>query len=140
MTRISRDDYPIAEKRPELVRARSGKPLAEITLEAVVAGSVTMADLAIDAEALRRQGEIARAAGRPTLAANFERAADLCAVPQDVVMQAYELLRPGRSSAKDEIIAMAVTLRRDYGAARIAAFMEEAAEVYEKRGLFKARY
>ena len=47
---------------------------------------------------------------------------------------------PGRSSAKDEIIAMAATLRRDYGATRIAAFMEEAAEVYEKRGLFKARY
>ena len=137
---ISRDDYPISEKRPDLVRALSGKPLDAITLEAVVAGTITMADLAIHADALRRQGEIARAADRPTLAANFERAADLVAVPQDLVMQAYELLRPGRSSSKDDILVMAETLRRDYGAERIAAFMEEAAAVYERRGLFKVRY
>jgi propanediol dehydratase small subunit len=137
---VSREDYPIAEKRPGLVRAQSGKPLAAITLEAVVAGTVTMEDLAIHADALRQQGEIARAAGRPTLAANFERAADLVVVPQDLVMQAYELLRPGRSSSKDDLLAMAETLRRDYGAAGIAAFMEEAAAVYEQRGLFKPRY
>lgn len=137
---VSREDYPISEKRPDLVRALSGKPLGEITLDAVVAGTITMQDLAIHADALRRQAEIARAADRPTLAANFERAADLVAVPQDLVMRAYELLRPGRSSAKDDILAMAGTLRRDYGAERIAAFMEEAAAVYEQRGLFKSRY
>jgi propanediol dehydratase small subunit len=137
---VSRDDYPISEKRPDLVRALSGKPLGEITLDAVVAGEITMADLAINAEALRRQAEIARASGRPTLAQNFERAADLVAVPQDVVMKAYELLRPGRSSSKDDILDMAARLRRDYGAERIAAFMEEAALVYEKRGLFKSRF
>ena len=38
-----------------------------------------MGDLAIHPEALLRQAEIARAAGRPTLAQNFERAADLVA-------------------------------------------------------------
>lgn len=137
---ITREDYPISEKRPDLVRARSGKPLEAITLDVVVSGTVTMADLAIHGDALRVQAEIARAADRPTLAANFERAADLVAVPQEVIMRAYELLRPGRSSAKDEILAMAETLRRDYGAARIADFMVEAAAVYEQRGLFKARY
>ena len=137
---VSRDDYPISEKRPDLVRALSGTPLGDITLEAVVAGEITMADLAIHGDALLQQAEIARAANRPTLAQNFERAADLVAVPQDLVMKAYELLRPGRSSSKDDILAMAERLRRDYGAARIAAFMEEAALVYEKRGLFKTRF
>jgi propanediol dehydratase small subunit len=137
---LTRDDYPLAEKRPELVRAKSGKPLEAITLEAVVAGEVGMQDLAIDAEALRRQAEIARAVGRPTLAQNFERAADLVAVPEDEIMQAYELLRPGRAKAKDEILAMAERLETRYGAALIAAFLREAAEVYAQRGLFRMRF
>ncbi len=133
-------DYPIAEKRPDTVRARSGKALEDITLDAVVAGEVDMADLAIHPETLLRQAEIARAAGRPTLAQNFERAADLVGVPQDLVMQAYEILRPGRARSKAEILAVAETLRTAYGAARIADFMAEAAEVYDKRGLFRFRY
>jgi len=133
-------DYPIAEKRPESVRAKSGKPLHDITMAAVVAGEVSMADLAIHPEALLRQAEIARAAGRPTLAQNFERAADLVEVPQDMVMRVYEILRPGRAKEKAEILTVAATLRATYRADRIAAFMEEAAEVYEKRGLFRFRY
>lgn len=137
---FGRDDYPLAEKRPEILRARSGKPLAEITLDAVVAGRVSMDDLAIHSETLLRQAQIARAAGRPTLAQNFERAAELVAVPQDLVMRAYEMLRPGRAKSAAEILDIAATLRRDHGADRIAAFLEEAAEVYEKRGLFRFRY
>jgi propanediol dehydratase small subunit len=137
---LTRDDYPLAEKRPELVRARSGRPLSQITLDAVVEGTVDMADLAIDAEALRRQAEIARDVGRPTLAQNFERAAELVAVPQDEIMQAYELLRPGRAREPSEILAMADRLETAYGAATIAAFLREAADVYARRGLFQRRY
>lgn len=137
---VTLDDYPLAEQRPELVRARSGKPLDDITLAAVVAGEVGMDDLAIHPETLLRQADIARAAGRPTLAQNFERAADLVAVPQDLVMAAYEILRPGRARSKGEILALAEKLREGYGAARIADFMAEAAEVYEKRGLFRFRF
>jgi propanediol dehydratase small subunit len=133
-------DYPIAEKRPESVHASSGKPLAAITFEAVIAGEAGMADFAIDRAALLRQAEIARAASRPTLAQNFERAADLVGVPQEIVMRAYELLRPGRARSKDEICEMAGRLRDEFGASRIAAFLEEAAEVYERRGLFRFRY
>jgi len=140
MTALSAADYPMAEKRPESIRARSGKPMQDITLEAVVAGSVGMADLAIHSETLLRQAEIARSAGRPTLAQNFERAADLVEVPQDLVMRAYEILRPGRAQSSAEIVAVAATLRQAHGANRIAAFLEEAAEVYEKRGLFRFRY
>ena len=104
-------DYPLAETRPERVRALSGKPMAAITLDAVLAGEVGMDDVRIDADALRQQAAIARAAGRPTLARNLERGADLVAVPQDVIMRVYDLLRPGRARSKDELYAAARALR-----------------------------
>jgi propanediol dehydratase small subunit len=140
MTAFTLADYPIVEQRPETIRARSGKALQDITLDAVVAGAVDMADLAIHPETLLRQAEIARAAGRPTLAQNLERAADLVAVPADLVMAAYEILRPGRAQSKADILKLAATLRETYGATRIADFMAEAAEVYERRGLFRFRF
>lgn len=133
-------DYPLAEKRPELVRGRGGKPLEAITLDAVVSGAVTLDDLSITPDALRQQAEIARAAGRGTLAANFERAAELTDVPQDFIMAVYELLRPGRATDKGPLLAAARTLRETYGATRMAAFVEEAAAVYERRGLFTYRF
>jgi len=133
-------DYPLAETRPDQVRARSGKPMDAITLDAVLAGEISMEDLRIDASALRQQAAIARAAGRATLARNLERGADLVAVPNDVIMGIYDLLRPGRARSKDELLAAARTLRDDYGAATVAAFVEEAAEVYERRGLFRFRF
>jgi propanediol dehydratase small subunit len=55
-------------------------------------------------------------------------------------MQVYELLRPGRATSKDELSAAAKTLRDNYGAENVAAFIEEAAEVYERRALFKPRF
>ena len=133
-------DYPLAEKRPELVRGAGGKPLEAITLDGVVSGAVTLDDLRITPAALRQQAEIARAAGRATLAANFERAAELCDVPQDVIMGVYELLRPGRAKDKAPLLEAARTLRETYGATRMAAFIEEAAAVYERRGLFTYRF
>jgi propanediol dehydratase small subunit len=133
-------DYPLAETRPDEVRALSGKPMTEITLDALLAGEVSMDDLRIDASALRQQAAIARAAGRATLARNFERGADLVAVPQDVIMATYDLLRPGRARTREELLAAARTLREEYGADTVAAFVEEAAEVYERRGLFRFRY
>lgn len=133
-------DYPLAEKRPELVKGRGGKPLEAITLDAVTAFEVTLDDLRVTPEALRRQAEIARDAGRATLAANFDRAAELCDVPQDFIMQVYELLRPGRATDKGPLLDAARTLRETYGASRMAAFVEEAAAVYERRGLFTYRF
>jgi propanediol dehydratase small subunit len=74
------------------------------------------------------------------LADNFLRAADLVAVPQEVIMRAYELLRPGRAKSKADLLEMARTMRETYKAERIAAFIEEAAGVYEARDLFTKRY
>jgi len=134
------EDYPLSEKRAELVRGQRGKSLAEVTLDALAEGEVQMEDLRITKDALLYQAQIARAAGRPTLGQNFERAAELVQVPQDVIMQIYELLRPGRASAKQELHAAADRLRREYGAELMAAFMDEAAEVYDRRGLFTYRF
>ena len=133
-------DYPIVEQRPDLVESARGKPLAELSLEAVLRGDVTMADLRITAKALRQQAEIARSAERAALAGNFERASEMAAVPQAVIMEIYELLRPGRAGDKAELLAAAGRLRRDHAAEALAAFIEEAAEVYASRGLFKTRY
>lgn len=133
-------DYPVAEKHPDKVKGMRGKPLTSISLEAVLSGEITIEDLRITSPALEAQADVARDAGRPRLADNFQRAAELVAVPQDVVMRAYELLRPGRAQSCDELLAMADSLQETYGAKRIAAFIREAAEVYEKRGLFSKRY
>ncbi|MDQ3559376.1 MAG: glycerol dehydratase, partial [Pseudomonadota bacterium] len=104
-------DYPIAEKRPELIRTRRGRRLDEITLDRLVAGEVGLEDLRITPDALRLQAEIARAAGRPMLAANFERSAELVDIPQDFIMKVYELLRPGRAADKQPLLEAARTLR-----------------------------
>ena len=138
--KLNTADYPLAEKRPELIRGPRGKKLDAVTLDALVADELALEDLRITPEALRLQAEIARAAGRPMLAANFERAAELVDVPQDFLMQVYELLRPGRAKDKAPLIEAARTLRERYNAERMAAFVEEAAEVYERRGLFTYRF
>lgn len=139
-TSLAISDYPLAEKRPEIVAGPRGKRLDEITLDALLAGAATIEDLRITPGALEQQAEIATAAGRPTLGENFRRAAELVHVPQDVIMRVYELLRPGRAKGADELRETATMLRDTYGAKSIAIFIEEAAAVYERRGLFRRRF
>ena len=93
--------------------ARAARALDEITLESVVAGEVKMEDLRITPAALQHQAEIARAAGRPTLAAKFRAGGGNGGVPQDVIMQVYELLRPGRAKGKEELMTAAQKSARD---------------------------
>jgi propanediol dehydratase small subunit len=136
----TRDDYPLAERHPDKIKSASGKSLPEITLDAVLDGKVTIEDLRITPAALHAQADIARAANRVRLGDNFERAAELVGVPQDLIMRAYELLRPGRAKSAVELLELAKLFRTDYKAKLIADFIEEATAVYEKRGLFAKRY
>lgn len=138
--RLCAADYPIAETRPEMVRGARGKTLDELTLEAAVNGDLTMEDLRITPQALMQQAQIARDVGRAALAQNLERAAEMTALPQDEVMHVYELLRPGRAPSRSALIEAASRLREVYRAPRLADFVEEAAEVYQRRGLFRVRY
>src|SRR5207248_2208738 len=127
MSKLTRADYPLAETRPSEVKGKRGVALADITLDALIEGRVDMEDLRITPDALKAQAEIACDSGRPTLARNFERAAELVDVPQDVIMRIYELLRPGRAKSKAELFDAARLMRDSYQAANIATFIEEAA-------------
>src|SRR5215216_6878419 len=89
--------YPVGEKQPERVRTRNGHPLSELTLDNLLAGQVTVSDFGITAEALRLQAAIAEQAGRPNLAQNLRRGAELVEIPDNVLLGVYELLRPGRA-------------------------------------------
>ena len=133
-------DYPLSEQRPDLIRTRTGKPVEAITVEALKSGAAGMEDLRITKDALLLQAEIAEAAGRPRLGSNFERASEMVDVPQEFLLKAYELLRPGRAKTKAELLDAAAVFRDTYKAERVAAFLEEAADVYERRGLFTFRY
>ena len=57
-------DYPLGSRRPDLVETPSGLALAEVTLEAARAGTLVAADVRATPATLRRQAEVARAAGR----------------------------------------------------------------------------
>jgi propanediol dehydratase small subunit len=137
---FTRNDYPLAEKRSADVKGKRGKALSELTLDAVIDGRVTIEDLRITPHALQAQADVARSAGRPRLGENFERSAELVDVPQNEIMAVYELLRPGRAKDKSELMTAAARMRLEYKAEKIARFIEEAAEVYETRGLFARRF
>ena len=133
-------DYPTAETQPDKVTGNRGKPLSSLTLDAVVRGEVEMEDLRITPTALLQQAQIAKSVGRTALADNLERAAEMTCIPQDEVMAIYELLRPGRADAKESLLIAAKRVRENHDAPRLADFLEEAAEFYHKRGLFRKRF
>ena len=116
-----------------LIRALSGKAVDELTVEAVRAGEVGVADLRIHPETLERQAVVAEQHGNPQLAENLRRAAELTRLPDDEVLAIYEALRPGRSTP-DQLTGLAASLA-GRGLPRCAALLTEAAEVYARRGL-----
>ena len=128
-------DYPLGSRRPDLVTTPAGL-LEQLTLTALRDGRVDPAELRATSETLRRQSAIARAAGRAELADNLERAAELAAVPEDVILDVYTALRPRRSTAS-ELDELAERLESLYGANLVAAFVREAAAAYAGRGLVR---
>jgi propanediol dehydratase small subunit len=115
------------------VRALSGKPVDQLTVEAVRAGGVGLADLRIHPETLERQAVVAEQHGNRQLAENLRRAAELTGIPDDEVLAIYEALRPGRSTPA-QLTGLAASLA-GRGLPRCAALLTEAAEVYARRGL-----
>jgi len=135
-------DYPLSEQRPDLIQTRTGKKLDAITVDALQSGAVHHRRPAHhQGRAALMQAEIAEAAGRPRASAPTSSAPPIWSnVPQEFLLKAYELLRPGRAKSKQELLDAAKTFRETHKAERVAAFLEEAAEVYERRGLFQFRY
>ena len=132
--------YPIGEKQPDRVRTRNGHSLRDLTLDNLLGGQVAASDFGITAEGLRLQATIAERAGRLNLAQNLRRGAELVEIPDNVLLDVYELLRPGRAQSADDLRAAANELRDTYDAKETASLLEEAALVYERRGIFQRRF
>ena len=115
------------------VRALSGRAVEQLTVEAVRAGEVDVADLRVHPETLERQAVVAGQHGNPQLAENLRRAAELTRLPDEEVLAIYEALRPGRSTP-GQLTELAASLA-GRGLPRCAALLTEAAEVYARRGL-----
>jgi propanediol dehydratase small subunit len=129
-------DCLTASNRMEIgsIRSKTGRPLGGLTLESVLAGEVTPADLNIGAETLRRQAEAVEAAGYRHVARNLRRAAELTLLTNEEVLEIYRALRPGRANHA-ELLAIADRLETEYGAPLTANLIREAAEVYLTRGI-----
>lgn len=129
-------DYPLSQKHPELLKSATGKSFTDITLEEVLKGNVKADDLRISPETLLMQAEIAEKVGRKQFANNLRRAAELTRVPDERILEIYNALRPYRST-KEELLAIADELENKYNAPICAAFVREAADVYERRKRLK---
>lgn len=125
-------DYPLGTRRPDLVTTPGGTPLSEVTLEALRAGRLSADELRATPETLRRQAEVAAAAGRTQLAENLRRAAELASVPTETILELYTALRPHRSSG-EELEGWAARLEGEHAAPLTAAFVREAAAAYGAR-------
>ncbi len=115
------------------VRGLSGRPVEELTLEAVRRGEIGLPDLRIHPDSLAAQAAVAERHGNPQLAENLRRAAELTGLGDDEVLAIYDALRPGRSTPA-ELTELAASLA-GRGLPRCAALLTEAAEVYQRRGL-----
>lgn len=126
--------YPFGENEKDFVKSKTGKKLTDITLDEVIKNHVSADDIKISKEMLKAQGQVARESNNAPMEKNFERAAELVDVPDDVILKMYDKLRPNRAT-KLELVQLAQELLESYGAANCAKLVMEAAEVYEKRGI-----
>lgn len=133
---LSKADYPLAEKRKDLIKTASGKGFDDINMENVINGSIRPEDIRITSDVLLYQSQIAESVGRHQFAQNLKRAAELTKVPDNRILEIYNALRPYRST-KEELLSIADELEKKYNAVLNAALVREAAEVYEKRGRLK---
>lgn len=117
-------------------RQRAISP-AEVTLDNARLGKISPEDLTIRRDTLLQQARRAEAEGYPQLARNFRRAAELTAVPNDVLLAAYERLRPYRATYF-ELLALSQEIAARYDAPETGAYIREAAEAYRDKGLLKA--
>ena len=126
--------YPLGENERESITSKKGKKLDDITLEAFKRGDISGEHIKISKEMLRKQGQVAKEADSPAMEKNFERAAELVDVPDDVILRMYNQLRPNRAT-KAQLLDMADEFETKYRAKNCAKMVREAADIYEKRGI-----
>lgn len=133
---LTKKDYPLGDKRPDLLYSRTEKSYDDLTLDAALKGDVTEADLRISPNTLEMHADISDTLGRPQLAKNFRRAAEMINISDARILQIYNAMRPNRST-KEQLLEIADELEEEYGALENANLIREAADVYERRGRLK---
>lgn len=126
-------EYPLSNN-PDQVETPDGTTLSEITLEGIVEGDIDGDNIAISPDTLEKQAQVAEQEGRPQLAQNFRRAAELTIVPDERILEIYNALRPSGMD-KQKLQSMADELEEEYDAQINASLVREAIDVYEQRGL-----
>lgn len=134
--KLSTSDYPLGKNHPELAKSITGKSDRDITAKDVIEGSVSPEDIRISPEVLEYQAQVAEAAGKIQFAMNLRRAAELTRIPDDEVLELYNMLRPRRSSF-EELAAAADKLESKYSAKITAKLFREAAEIYKTRSILR---
>ncbi|MEE8457853.1 MAG: diol dehydratase small subunit [Acidimicrobiia bacterium] len=131
-----RTDYPIGERRPDLLRTPRGFSIDDLTMDNLRTGEIPDDEFRTSPATLRMQADVARVVDRGQLADNLDRAAELASIPDVVILDVYTALRPGRSTAA-VLEKWAEALETGYGAPRTAALVREAAVAYAEKGLLE---
>lgn len=124
------------DKEVDIKRSQRAISMSDITLENVRLGKLSADDLTVQRGTLLHQAQRAEAEGYPQLARNFRRAAELTALPNDVLLGAYEKLRPYRASYF-ELLSLSQEIAARYDAPETGNYIREAAEAYRDKGLLK---
>jgi propanediol dehydratase small subunit len=117
-------------------KPQSQIPASDLTLDNVRLGKVQAGDLTIRRETLLAQAALAEAHGYPELARNFRRAAELTAIPNDVLLQTYEKLRPHRATYY-QLLAISQEIAARYDAPETGEYIRHAAEAMQAKCLLK---
>lgn len=129
-------DYPIYEKRPELIKTLTGKKVNEININNILSGDISPDDCKISAETLEYHAQIQESFGNPQTASNFRRAAEMTRIPDERIIAIYNALRPNFSSY-DELLEIASELEIEHKAKINAQLVREAAQVYQSQGMLR---
>jgi len=129
---MTRDRAQAPEEDPRRKVSRADP--ANLTLEQLRAGKIRPDDVTISRETLLAQAARAEAEGYPQLARNFRRAAELTAIPNDVLLQTYDKLRPYRSTYY-ELLALSQEISARYDAPETGEYIRQAAEAYQAKDL-----
>lgn len=138
MSSEKKSDYrfPLGQHHREEISTKSGRALAELTLDRVLGGDVNPDDVSVSDKTLELQAEFARQSGYREVAENLARAAEMTRIPNDEILEIYEALRPGRSTYY-QLLSLSQQIISMYGAEHTGAFVREAAEAYRETGLLK---
>ena len=118
-------------------KSESSLALEDITLEALRNGTVAASDLTIRRQTLLDQAALADSRGYPQLARNFRRAAELTLIPNDLLIETYEKLRPYRATYY-QLLALSQEIAARYDAPETGDYIRQAAEAYKAKGLLKS--